>query len=677
MPNAVSPGIYTREIDLTPTVQAVSTTEVGFAGIFAWGPIDKVMLITNEAELVQRTGKPATFNAETWFSGANFLAYGDTLRLVRAADLANTAAAVANTGAVTNVFSQMVKNEEAYAAMTFSANVAYVAKYAGEPGNSLKISVCDSAAAFSSNVALVANSLITNTTADTAMTTPAGSNVATIVVTSASNATVSNTTMTNILAAIAIGDVIEVGNTSIGRQFLKVTAKGSPVSTTNGANYISTATLSFDKTFNAVVNAVTQTVTRNWEYSQFVDRAPGTSFHLTQLGSTIKDELHVVVVDEDGKFTGVPGTILERFQGLSRATDAKTETGASNYYKTVLNNVSKYVWTATENANAVSNTAASVANSTNILPITYSFVGGTNGASEDAVSLSAITRAYDLFRNKEETDLTHIIMGKSRGAVLANYVVQNIAEVRQDCVVYISPEKEDVVDTLEARDNIVGFRNSITASSYAALDTGYKYQYDKYNDVFRWIPLNADVAGCAVRTATVAEPWMSPAGEQRGLIKNVVKLAYNPSEADRNVLYKNDVNPVVSFPGVGPMLYGDKTLLGRPSAFDRLNVRYLFIILRKAIARASRSYLFEINDEFTRAQFKNMVEPYLRDVKGRRGIYDFVVQCDENNNTGEVIDRNEFIASIYVKPARSINAMYLDFVAVKTNVEFSEVSAAA
>jgi len=261
-------------------------------------------------------------------------------------------------------------------------------------------------------------------------------------------------------------------------------------------------------------------------------------------------------------------------------------------------------------------------------------------------------------------------------ATVATYAINNVAETRKDCVVFVSPELSDVVDNLgsEATD-VTAFRDTLPSSSYAVLDSGWKYQYDRYNDVYRWIPLNGDTAGLAVRTDFTNDPWFSPAGFNRGQIKNVVKLAYSPSKTDRDTLYKKGVNPVVSFPGQGTILYGDKTMLTKPSAFDRINVRRLFIVLEKAIATAAKYQLFEFNDPFTRAQFRNLVEPFLRDVQGRRGITDFKVVCDESNNTGEVIDRNEFVADIFIKPARAINFISLNFIATRTGISFEEVGA--
>jgi hypothetical protein len=345
----------------------------------------------------------------------------------------------------------------------------------------------------------------------------------------------------------------------------------------------------------------------------------------------------------------------------------------------VINEASQYVWLTNDRTGSTSATAAAIASSTNAKPLTLSFGLGQNGADETSAALADIIRAYDLFSSAEDVDVSLILAGKSRGGTngeqLANYLIDNIAESRKDCVVFVSPDRDDVVrvtdGTEEAR--IVEYRNSLRSTSYAVLDSGYKYQYDKYNDLYRWVPLNGDTAGLCVRTDDTRDPWWSPAGFNRGQIKNILKLSFNPNKAERDVLYKAGVNPVVAFPGQGTILFGDKTLLAKPSAFDRVNVRRLFIVLEKAIATAAKYSLFEFNDDFTRAQFRSLVEPFLRDVQGRRGIYDFQVVCDSTNNTGEVVDRNEFVGDIYIKPAKSINFIQLNFVAVRTGVEFSEV----
>ena len=422
------------------------------------------------------------------------------------------------------------------------------------------------------------------------------------------------------------------------------------------------------------------TITRNWEYFQSVDKAPGSSDYNTSFGNTAAvDEVHVVVSDQDGKFTGVPGTILEVYQGLSRATDAKTQDGATNYYVNVLNQSSQYLWWTNHRSGYSVNTAINIATTATATPLSLSFQGGNDGFDETTVGtyIGNITNAYDLFASTENVDVALVMAGKTagtNGTQLANYLIDNVANVRKDCVVFVSPQSADVVNNVGSElSSVTTFRNNLRSTSYAVLDSGYKYQYDKYNDIYRWVPLNGDVAGLCVVTDTQRDPWWSPAGFNRGQIKNIIKLAYNPKQADRDVLYPAGVNPVVTFPGQGTILYGDKTLLAKPSAFDRINVRRLFIVLEKAIATASKFTLFEFNDAFTRSQFVSLVTPFLKDIQGRRGIYDFKVVCDETNNTGEVIDGNRFVGDIYIKPARSINFIQLNFVAVRTGVEFSEI----
>jgi len=411
----------------------------------------------------------------------------------------------------------------------------------------------------------------------------------------------------------------------------------------------------------------------SWTYENNFDSVPGTSAFASNVNGA-NDEIHIVVLDEDGKFSGVANTILEKFAFLSKASDAVNDDGSSNYYVNVINERSKYVYVinhpdeVTANMNwgtAASNTIFIQDNDTYSTPL-------ANGVTA-SVANNTLIAAYEKFSDPEAIDVSLIVTGDA-SQVVSEYVVDNISSVRKDCVAFISPPYDAVVnnDNAEVTD-ITTFRNQYSSSSYAVMDNNWKYQFDKYNNVYRWIPLNGDVAGLCVRTDFERDPWYSPAGFNRGQIKNVVKLAWNATQAERDDLYKIGVNPIVSFPGEGPILYGDKTMLAKPSAFDRINVRRLFIVLEKAIARAARYSLFEFNDEFTRAQFVALIEPYLRDVQGRRGIYDFRVVCDTTNNTPEVIDRNEFIGDIYIKPARSINFIYLHFVAVRTGVAFEEV----
>ena len=475
---------------------------------------------------------------------------------------------------------------------------------------------------------------------------------------------------------ITIGDIIEVGNTTIGTQNMRVTSEGAQGDNQTDIFF----NIGFDTTWNKSTNFTANSLTRKWEYFNVVESAPGTSSAMTAAGRTITDEVSVVVVDEDGLISGTPGQVLEIYQNLSRATNAKKDDGTTNYYKTAINDFSRWIWATNDRAEAASATVAELANSTAATPYTKSFIRGTDGASESNVSIAALAAAYDLFADASTVDLSLLLQGKAmgtNGVQLANYLIDNIAEVRKDCVVFVSPAKEDVVGVNienQQAQNIVDFRRLLHNTSYAFLDSGYKYQYDKYADVYRYIPLNGDIAGITARSDSIRDPWFSPAGFTRGQVKNLVKLAFSPNKVERDLLYKNDVNPIVTFPGQGTILFGDKTLLGRSSAFDRINVRRLFIVLEKAIATASNSALFEFNDEFTRAQFKNLVEPYLREVQGRRGIFDFRVVCDDTNNTAEVIDSNRFVGDIYIKPARSINFIQLNFVAVRSGVEFNEIA---
>jgi len=685
MPFQVSPGVNVSEIDLTTVVPAVSTTEGAFAGVFRWGPVSERVLIDSEQSLVARFGRPTSHNPETFFTAANFLSYGNKLYVVRVAnttgseDSAGAVAfsAIANSGPVTNtqLKSAIVKNEDSYDSATFNANVFFVAKYPGDLGNSLKISVCDSSNQFSSNAHL--NNGDANINAGV-LSAEIGNNVIRISLANTSTGTLAeaNTQANTLIGTITVGDYIRVGNSTIGEQYMKISSFDSvPTSNTTHRYFDITCETKFQLSTAFTGN----TLPRFWEYYNAVDGAPGQSNYVLNFGNTsANDELHVVVSDEDGVISGVPGTILEVFERVSRATDAKSDDGASIYYKNALNNSSAYVYWANQRSGASVSNAASIASSTNSKPQTINFNAGTDANNETNVALGTLLAGYDLFTSAEDVDVSLILTGKSRGGTngeqIGNYLIDNIAEVRRDCVVFVSPDKDDVVNNAGDEGNdVVTFRNSMRSSSYAVLDSGYKYQYDKYNDVYRWIPLNGDIAGLCVRTDDQRDPWFSPAGYNRGQVKNIIKLAYNPKKADRDLLYKSGVNPVVTFPGQGTVLFGDKTLLSKPSAFDRINVRRLFIVLEKAIATAAKFTLFEFNDDFTRAQFKNLVEPFLRDVQGRRGIYDFKVVCDSTNNTGEVIDRNEFVGDIYIKPAKSINFIQLNFVAVRTGVEFSEV----
>ena len=409
-----------------------------------------------------------------------------------------------------------------------------------------------------------------------------------------------------------------------------------------------------------------------WQYASNFDSAPGTSAYVSGKSGSL-DEMHVIVVDSNGTWSGTSGYVLEKYSFISKASDAKNSDGSTNYYRDVINNQSNYVWWMDHPA-AGTNWGTSGSNKT--FTVLSSAVTNTlsGGVSADSVSSGNVSTGYNIFSNDELYDVSLIPMGPTTDISVVNSVI-GIASTRRDAVVFVSPPYTSVVNSTTPADNIVTYRNTLTDSSYAVLDSGWKYQYDRYNDKYRYVPLNGDIAGLAARTDYIADPWFSPAGYNRGVIKNVVKLAYSPSKTDRDTLYKKGVNPVVTFPGQGTLLFGDKTLQSRPSAFDRINVRRLFIVLEKAISTASKFQLFEFNDPFTRGQFRNLVEPFLRDVQGRRGITDFKVVCDETNNPASVIDGNQFVADIYIKPARSINFIQLNFIATRTGVSFEEVGA--
>jgi len=422
------------------------------------------------------------------------------------------------------------------------------------------------------------------------------------------------------------------------------------------------------------------------KYLDEFDTTPGTSLFFRDLGFTsANDELHILVIDGSGKWTGEKGTVLERFAYVSKCIDARKPDGTNNYYVNVVNNNSKYIrWaghalTVAQSGKSLWGKSYLDFSSGGIEQFSvltnefkkYILKGGSlEGSLWSNLDLELISFYEQHFADSETNDASLLLAGPMSAAAARDVI--EIAEARKDCIAFVSP-KSNSIETLSIED-IISYKNSVNlSSSYGVMDSGYKLQYDRYNDVFRYVPLCADVAGCCVTTDLNRDPWFSPAGFDRGRIKNVVRLAFNPNKTQRDELYRRGINPVVSFQGQGTVLFGDKTMLDRPSAFDRINVRRLFIVLEKAISTASKFLLFEFNDEFTRAQFRNLVEPYLRDVQGRRGITDFRVVCDETNNTAQVIDSNSFVGDIYIKPARSINFIQLNFIATPTGVSFEEI----
>jgi phage tail sheath protein FI len=555
---SISPGVTVSEVDLTTVVPSVLTTAGAFAGRFAWGPANKRITVSSESDLNKRFGNPDNNNYTSYFTAASFLAYGNNLKVVRAVGATTY---TAECGSGTNL---QITNSDSFEATYLNSDNAdlygaFAARYPGALGNSLYVSVADS------------------------------------------------------------------------------------------ASY------------------------STWTYKGYFAGAPGTSAAGAATGAT-NDELHVIVIDAGGLFTGVKNTVLEVFQFLSKGSDAKDSLGNSNYYKNYIFNNSKYVY-------AMGPVSYATTNATWGLPLaatTYVTIASAvslqlaNGA-DSTPSAANFQTAFNLFANGDEVDVSLIITGDA--AVTVQQTAIDISASRKDCITFVSPPSANVVNQSGNEvTNITAWNTALgRTTSYAVADCGWKYMFDKYNNVYRWVPLNGDIAGLCVYTDSVRDPWYSPAGYNRGNLKNVVKLAWNPNKTDRDSLYTLGINPVATFPGQGTVLFGDKTLLNKPSAFDRINVRRLFIVLEKAIAQASKFSMFEFNDEFTRAQFVALVTPFLRDIQGRRGIYDFRVVCDTTNNTSQVIDSNQFVGDIYVKPARAINFIQLNFVAVRTGVDFTEV----
>jgi phage tail sheath protein FI len=689
----LSPGVNVTEFDLTTVVPAIGTTTGAIAGIFNWGPVNEIVLVDTESTLASIFFTPNANNFQTWFTAANFLSYGSSLQVVRSANTtsgdANAALnAVANSGPIANISLCVILNESDFETKSvngFDANAMFIANYPGALGNALRISVCDSVNAYSSNVSLTANADVYGT-----ISVGIGTSNVTITVNSVSgNVTAANAFATKLMTQFAAMDQIVLGNTTIGTQWSTVT---SIINTSNTLAASLNLTLSTPYTLSSNYSS-NSAISRYWEFQNVIGVPPIQTSYMSSMTSntSIVDGQHIVIQDYTGAITGVPGTILETYTNLSRATDAKTVGGVTNYWKTVVNQQSTWVNAVNDRPdhNANSNVSTALLNSTDTFPLLLQFAGGQDGANESTASLATITNGYMLFQSTENVSVSLILQGNPIGGStsaldgsgmsinnfqLASWLITNIAQVRKDCVVFITPDDNVIVNNSTNRAQaLVNWRNALTSSSYAFMDSGYKYQYDRYNDINRYVPTNGDIAGLCVYTDSILNPWNSPAGLNRGQLNNVIKMRYNPAQADRDILYQNGINPVISIPGQGVVLYGDKTLLSKPSAFDRINVRRLFIVIEEAIALASKFTLFQLNDSFTRAQFVNLVTPYLTSIKAANGIFDFIVICDTTNNTPEVIDLNQFVADIYVKPTRSINFIQLNFIAVATGTAFSEV----
>jgi len=635
---SVSPSVIVREVDASASVPAIATPPAAIAGVFRWGPVGEAVLVSSENELVSRFGTPDDDNYETFFVAADYLSYANALWVARADNGAVTATADSRTYNANNV-------------VTGGTAGSFDALYAGELGNSLEVAYVKESN-FESSVAALA--IIPET-----RITGVGDTLE-IKQTIAFNA--SNTQFevapANRITTADVGDIFVIGNDSVGYQELSVTTITEEWRDSVGdvtANTSLITAYAYDVTFGGsylLAESALQnlTITRKWAYANlFGGKKPASGNY------------HIAVLDEDGAITGTAGSAIEIYSDVSTTVGTKLSSGKTNYYKEVIDQESGWV--------KVANTAHFASQTSQY----ESLASGTAGRTESLATLADLAAGYDLFKSANEIDVSFVLGGKSDDAGnLGTYLISNIADYRKDAIAFISPAKSDVVDeskTEKMLANVIAFRNSLPTSSYSVIDSGYKYRYDRYNDVYRYTPLNGDIAGLASRV----EPFESPAGFRKGVIKNVVKLAFNPNKSQRDQLYSNEVNPVMAQVGQGIVLFGDKTGFGQNSAFDSLNVRRLFIAVEKAIANAAQSFLFELNDEFTQAQFKGIVEPFLRDIQGKRGIVDFRVVSDETVNTPAVIDQGKFRANIFIKPARSINVIELTFVATRSGVEFEEI----
>ena len=694
----VSPGVQVKEVDLTNVVPAVATSIGAIAGAFEKGPVSEVTSISSEEELVKVFGKPQTTSNqfETFFTAANFLQYSDSLKVVRAeSGLLNATAG--STGL-------LIRNTDHYLE-SFSNGEASVGEWAardaGTLGNSLGVSICSSANNYSQDA-------VTTTSAEES------SGQTTISVTDAS--------------VFSVGDLVNFGETD-GHEY--------EVTSVNDSGSSDTIVIKLKDNVNgeglqSTISSGTN-IRRRWRFYDLFDAAPGTSDYATQNDRGTLDEIHIVVYDVTGLISGFSvdangnrtNAVLETYANLSVNSNAKSPQGDSIFYPDVIYRQSQFVYQMDHNTGGTNwGTDIDGTAEGDILLDGHSstegagdklLLDGTDGSGTDggdnvdledgsssyavlslptrselsggtddyAVTAGEIKTAYDRFEDTESLDINLVLGGRGGGAGDTQSsqdthvtMLTNFVEKRRDCVAFVSPFRSATVAVnshLTQTNNVINAFDQCPSSSYVVFDSGYKYMYDKYNDVFRFVPLNGDIAGLCANTDQVADSFFSPAGFNRGRIRGAIKLSYNPNGAERDRLYRARVNPVVNFAGQGVTLFGDKTALDKPSAFDRINVRRLFLLLEKAIATAAKFQLFEFNDEFTRAQFRNLVEPFLRDVQGRRGITDFSVVANASNNTGEVIDRNEFVADIFVKPSRSINFITLSFVATRTGVSFSEV----
>ena len=711
--NLASPGIVVREVDLTiGRVDSATDKNAAIVGPFEKGPVNIPIIIESEQDLIDNFGKPYNTDdqVEYWMVASSYLAYGGQLSVVRAADTnLNNATDDAGTVVINSVDDYINKG---YDESTLAGTVV-AARNPGSWANGLKVAIIDS---FGDQVISVAST--------------SGAAVG-MGITQTASGVLPGAGTTSVLDGSFKGIITEIGTGTITVKFLSHTPSGG---TETEKDYEASGVYKFGTTGNIIVTnnsglsilTTTASSTADWfdsqtitttngvpiSWNQIADR-PGTSAYAAARSSRF-DEVHVVVIDDDGDVTGNAGTILEKNLNLSKAKDAEFSAGSSSYWRKFLLNASDNIFGLSGPTSPVTTAFKSTGNgfvketdvawdqnAQNIKfaangNIGYSLSGGKNydgttditAAGALTATLGDLSNGYGLFENTEEFDIDFLLMGSgsyttSTAQALANKLIA-VAEIRKDAVAFISPNKSTfitgagtdsatVASAADITNNVLEFYAPITSSTYAVLDSGYKYMFDRFGNTFRYIPLNGDIAGTCARNDINNFPWFSPAGTARGAILNAVKLGYNPNQSQRDKLYTNRINPVIFSPGAGIILFGDKTGFGKASAFDRINVRRLFIFIENAIEAAAKDQLFEFNDEITRTNFVNIVEPFLRDVQAKRGIQDYVVICDETNNTAAIIDSNEFVADIFIKPARSINFIGLTFVATRTGISFEEV----
>tara|TARA_B100001059_G_scaffold26051_1_gene20935 strand:+ start:17006 stop:18946 length:1941 start_codon:yes stop_codon:yes gene_type:complete len=642
MATQVSPGIVVQERDFTNSRLQETITNIGaIAAPFLQGDVGTAELVTSEKELVEKFGKPTADNYEYWFTASEFLNYGGNLQVARIADASSSHLTNANSAAVATV---KINNRAAYEANIEGSAQSYdfAARTPGTHGNALQVVTIDSGA-------------------DQILTLASG-------------------------VAFSQGDAVTDGNAT------GVAYETNSADTTKVAVVLDAGSAKFAQ--NGTVSTENVESVANWYDMQFTVAGgikwnalaprPGTSPYAASRGGA-NDEMHVVVLDKTGGITGTANSVLEKILYVSKAPGARTTEGEANHYKDVIKGRSKYVFLGAYEdgtdvysyAGSVAITGSATAGSSFHLygPRSYTLSAGTD---YNTYTVGNETQTYlDVFGDTETITIDYVLAGPSNLAK-ANALI-NLANTRKDCIAFISPQRSDVVGadastTSAQAENVTKFFEAISdSSSYAVFDNNYKYIYDRFNDQYRYIPTNADMAGLCVNTTAVSEAWYSPAGFNRGNLRNAIKIAFNPNKAQRDDLYSNRVNPIVSFPGQGIVLFGDKTALRSPSAFDRINVRRLFLILERTVKNFSRNVLFELNDETTRLNFATQVNNYMRDIQARRGMTDFLIVADTSNNTPDVIDRNEFVADIYIKPSRSINFITLTFVATRSGVSFNEV----